>query len=280
MECTFCEQAVQAIYSCPRCDSPYCSLSCYKSDKHAHCRDAFTAANLQQSMQQERLHPEREHMKRLSALLRSYELSIEEDECLLKIDDVDSLIYKHRVEFMHYLPTAMQEYHPWFLGASFNDSHAPTDIPSINSICSTMPSPLVWTNAFEVVWWIALLERKDLGGDLNEIELIDSSVVLSGMVSVFDEIKDLWMAIDAACQDMLLGEVRQVLMECCMNDLTRLITDWPHRTHWLLWKTYNSLPNKKESFARRLYFLAVFLANMPSESIQNNFNKILKGFKM
>lgn len=30
-----------AKYTCPRCNSPYCSVDCYRSDKHRDCSEGF-----------------------------------------------------------------------------------------------------------------------------------------------------------------------------------------------------------------------------------------------
>ena len=28
-------------YTCPRCNTPYCSVECYRSDKHRDCSEGF-----------------------------------------------------------------------------------------------------------------------------------------------------------------------------------------------------------------------------------------------
>jgi len=32
---------VEAKYTCPRCQSPYCSVDCYRSEKHMNCSESF-----------------------------------------------------------------------------------------------------------------------------------------------------------------------------------------------------------------------------------------------
>ncbi|KAJ1658177.1 hypothetical protein IWQ61_002535, partial [Dispira simplex] len=38
--CTFC-QSQTALYTCPRCQTRYCSLACYQSEPHSHCSEDF-----------------------------------------------------------------------------------------------------------------------------------------------------------------------------------------------------------------------------------------------
>ncbi|KAG8252723.1 Zinc finger HIT domain-containing protein 2 [Homalodisca vitripennis] len=38
--CKMCLQ-IEAKYVCPRCNMPYCSLSCYQSESHVQCSESF-----------------------------------------------------------------------------------------------------------------------------------------------------------------------------------------------------------------------------------------------
>lgn len=42
--CAFCTN--QGNYSCPRCESLYCSLACYKGEKHLLCSERFYKKNV------------------------------------------------------------------------------------------------------------------------------------------------------------------------------------------------------------------------------------------
>lgn len=47
--CRFCEKQI-AQYSCPRCNSLYCSLTCYKSERHRGCTESFYKHNVEQEL--------------------------------------------------------------------------------------------------------------------------------------------------------------------------------------------------------------------------------------
>ncbi|KAG5354884.1 Zinc finger HIT domain-containing protein 2 [Yarrowia sp. B02] len=42
--CAFCSNP--SNYSCPKCNSLYCSLACYKGDKHLFCSEKFYKSNV------------------------------------------------------------------------------------------------------------------------------------------------------------------------------------------------------------------------------------------
>ncbi|KAG5370346.1 hypothetical protein CKK34_0438 [Yarrowia sp. E02] len=44
--CAFCPKP--SNYSCPKCRSLYCSLACYKGEKHVFCSEKFYQANVEQ----------------------------------------------------------------------------------------------------------------------------------------------------------------------------------------------------------------------------------------
>ncbi|KAK5671948.1 hypothetical protein QVD99_001773 [Batrachochytrium dendrobatidis] len=53
-------------YTCPRCNLPYCSLSCYKSDMHADCTEAFYKSNFVNELHSNRVSDaDRLHMLRI-----------------------------------------------------------------------------------------------------------------------------------------------------------------------------------------------------------------------
>ncbi|PAV88052.1 hypothetical protein WR25_20301 [Diploscapter pachys] len=39
--CAFCSIEQKELYKCPRCQQEYCSLRCYKSQKHSACSESF-----------------------------------------------------------------------------------------------------------------------------------------------------------------------------------------------------------------------------------------------
>ncbi|XP_063959959.1 zinc finger HIT domain-containing protein 2-like [Lytechinus pictus] len=49
--CNLCVK-VQASYTCPRCNISYCSLACYKSEKHSDCSESFYKNNFIQALKE------------------------------------------------------------------------------------------------------------------------------------------------------------------------------------------------------------------------------------
>ncbi|KNE55098.1 hypothetical protein AMAG_01032 [Allomyces macrogynus ATCC 38327] len=47
--CAFCNEN-QSKYRCPRCDAPYCSLSCYRTERHRSCVIGFHQATIKESL--------------------------------------------------------------------------------------------------------------------------------------------------------------------------------------------------------------------------------------
>ena len=39
-------------YTCPRCNTPYCTLACYKSDGHLNCSETFYKENFLQALKE------------------------------------------------------------------------------------------------------------------------------------------------------------------------------------------------------------------------------------
>lgn len=39
--CAFCTAESRDLYKCPKCDRFYCSLKCYKNEKHWICSEKF-----------------------------------------------------------------------------------------------------------------------------------------------------------------------------------------------------------------------------------------------
>ncbi|KHJ76008.1 HIT zinc finger [Oesophagostomum dentatum] len=41
IRCDFCSTERREQYKCPRCNANYCSLRCYRSEKHSNCSESF-----------------------------------------------------------------------------------------------------------------------------------------------------------------------------------------------------------------------------------------------
>merc|ERR1712170_252788 len=50
VSCMFCDNSGQDYYTCPKCNSAYCSLVCYRSPRHSQCSEAFYKQCVQEEM--------------------------------------------------------------------------------------------------------------------------------------------------------------------------------------------------------------------------------------
>lgn len=53
-QCTFCSQLRRDLYLCPRCEQNYCSLRCYKSEKHRECWEDFCRRCVEENLKDTR----------------------------------------------------------------------------------------------------------------------------------------------------------------------------------------------------------------------------------
>lgn len=71
LSCAFCG-VLNPSYICPKCELPYCSVTCYKSTRHMQCVDAFKSENGQKASKEEQ--------KRIKQLLSQYNPVSSEDQ--------------------------------------------------------------------------------------------------------------------------------------------------------------------------------------------------------
>uniref|UniRef100_A0A060TBS8 ARAD1D29810p n=1 Tax=Blastobotrys adeninivorans TaxID=409370 RepID=A0A060TBS8_BLAAD len=71
VSCAFCG-VLNPSYVCPKCELPYCSVSCYKSSKHVQCVDVFKSENGQRASKEEQ--------RRIKQLLSQYNPVTSEDQ--------------------------------------------------------------------------------------------------------------------------------------------------------------------------------------------------------
>ncbi|KAF8889331.1 hypothetical protein BD779DRAFT_340036 [Infundibulicybe gibba] len=76
-------------YTCPTCNVPYCSLTCFRSQSHSHCSETFYKKELESDIRSEPSKTARERMEMMDLLKRFEKESAEEEEAE-DIDDVDS----------------------------------------------------------------------------------------------------------------------------------------------------------------------------------------------
>lgn len=89
MNCKFCQKAA-AQYSCPRCNSAYCSLACYQGPSHLQCSETFYKECVENEMATAKSPSDRESLKKMyDTLLRMKNEDEGGDDDLDSDDDVD-----------------------------------------------------------------------------------------------------------------------------------------------------------------------------------------------
>ncbi|XP_072166120.1 zinc finger HIT domain-containing protein 2-like [Diadema setosum] len=89
--CKLCLRA-RASYTCPRCNVSYCSLSCYKGEKHSECSESFYKQNFIQALKETKgSHKDKE---RVLEMLRRLEM----EEPTVDSDDEDEEVQNGQVE--------------------------------------------------------------------------------------------------------------------------------------------------------------------------------------
>ncbi|KAF9232594.1 hypothetical protein BU15DRAFT_54862, partial [Melanogaster broomeanus] len=76
-------------YTCPSCNVPYCSLTCFRSEAHSQCSETFYRKEVETGIKTESSKTAEERVKILELLKRIEEQSIEEDEMVLRGSDED-----------------------------------------------------------------------------------------------------------------------------------------------------------------------------------------------
>ena len=84
-------------YMCPKCEIPYCSLECYKSEAHAECSESFYKEWVETELRSQEEDPE-SRRKMMEILQRLHNSEAEFGEDLLEDDedgdvDVDPSIF-------------------------------------------------------------------------------------------------------------------------------------------------------------------------------------------
>uniref|UniRef100_A0A1B6J203 HIT-type domain-containing protein n=1 Tax=Homalodisca liturata TaxID=320908 RepID=A0A1B6J203_9HEMI len=87
--CKMCLQ-IEAKYVCPRCNIPYCSLSCYQSESHVQCSESFYRDCVVEQIRGDQLDSESQQ-KMVEMLQRVQQIDTQfQDEEALDSDDSDS----------------------------------------------------------------------------------------------------------------------------------------------------------------------------------------------
>lgn len=89
----------------------------------------------------------------------------------------------------------MQDYTPWFHPHKTTANTQKTGIEGM------------WLNLFEVLFWYCCLQRKSFGQIPDEMEMVDSSPYVSGMVTQYESMEDIVTHIEHAMHFFVKNEV-------------------------------------------------------------------------
>ena len=78
-----------SIYTCPACNIPYCSLTCFRSEAHSQCSETFYRKQVETDIHSEPSKSAEEKMKMLQLLKRLEQQSLEEDQDFLEENESD-----------------------------------------------------------------------------------------------------------------------------------------------------------------------------------------------
>lgn len=86
--CQFCLK-LDAKYSCPRCNHPYCGLNCYRSLSHSQCSEGFYKDCVQNELSE--ISDVNRNRERTNEILQRSKTAAESDNLLLDSDDEEDL---------------------------------------------------------------------------------------------------------------------------------------------------------------------------------------------
>ncbi|KAG5671616.1 hypothetical protein PVAND_001809 [Polypedilum vanderplanki] len=95
MKCYLCKTQ-DYKYQCPRCNIKYCSLDCYRSEKHSQCSEAFYKECVMNELKNQQ-HSLKNKKKFIEMLQRTEEQKYEDDEWLDSDDDEDEVDLAERL---------------------------------------------------------------------------------------------------------------------------------------------------------------------------------------
>ncbi|ESP02359.1 hypothetical protein LOTGIDRAFT_138548 [Lottia gigantea] len=228
-------------YTCPRCNIKYCSLNCYKDEKHASCSELFYKDWVIQELQETKTRPgDKEKMLEMLSRLENgnpEELDSDDDndddeedlESRLKGLDLDDseavlnkLTSKEKAEFEKLLKDGhvgnlVEVWTPWWKetrelieevdekgkkSKKQTKSNKPKllkNIPDINTLIKTKPSPDIRNNMVNVLYSYAFVCRLHNGGHFDcpvnsaEVGIYQKSKFSIPIISLFSIYCKLWL---------------------------------------------------------------------------------------
>ena len=90
--CQFCNDAASK-YTCPKCQSPYCSMKCYQSQAHSECSEVFYKDCIEDELKLRSKEDKEKNTKKMYQILKN---NLEQEE--EKLDSDDELDLAERLE--------------------------------------------------------------------------------------------------------------------------------------------------------------------------------------
>ncbi|KZT72024.1 hypothetical protein DAEQUDRAFT_763498 [Daedalea quercina L-15889] len=90
LPCAICRRQFSR-YTCPRCNIPYCSLTCFRSESHAECSETFYRKEIESDVRGDASKSAEQRHKTLELLKRFEEDSMDDDILELDSDDSDEI---------------------------------------------------------------------------------------------------------------------------------------------------------------------------------------------
>lgn len=231
-------------YTCPRCNSRYCSVDCYKSEKHRDCSELFYKDCFMEGLKESSASSD-EKRKMMDTLTRveketadDYGDDVDGEELLERLQDLDldrdadkiwsRLTEKERKEFESMvndgrLGNLVEVWQPWWIPADaklvtpvdddtiMDTSRAPavkSDITPISLLLKTKPSADIRYNAINVLYAYAFICRLHNGDHVtNALESAQDMMSLCdvlGQGHVFATVGD---AIQSCITKLLSGKL-------------------------------------------------------------------------
>ncbi|KAJ7576895.1 hypothetical protein C8J56DRAFT_373722, partial [Mycena floridula] len=93
--CKICRRQLSK-YTCPHCNMPYCSLSCFRSPSHSECSESFYKKEIQSGIQSEPSKSAAERLKMMELLKRFEEDTAGSEDLILEeeVDEVSDIAKK------------------------------------------------------------------------------------------------------------------------------------------------------------------------------------------
>ncbi|EEB90227.1 hypothetical protein MPER_11589, partial [Moniliophthora perniciosa FA553] len=151
-------------YTCPTCNLPYCSLTCFRSPAHSGCSESFYKKELENGIKTQTSRNAEERLKMMDILKRFEESSLEDDAQLFANGDEEDGDLAARFEGIDVENTDAET-----LWSRLSQEEKSKFMQAINDPSSELTKRLLsesefLSNSYLKPWW----EAPDMNGDADE----------------------------------------------------------------------------------------------------------------